>query len=318
MRECILSMIEDGDDVDLTAMGLDARIKRLRDMQRFSGGNSYQIEEIRKVNMKKYFKAVIFVMCIGFFASMFSGCRIWQVLDGDGMVNKQGLMLGALEGCWQNDDEKWDITIDGNSIVIQLGGLPVYDGTFSFKFYGYDTDVRTELVLTSAELSFGDTVTGSVFDFYSEAGELYLVVDYPDGGSDEIIFSRTEETIEVFDGFHTYVDNDILLPSITGLWISLDQRYSMCLSDDYNMVITLDDETVLSSRFYFSYLMPRDPEEEDDTEIDVHWCDLRHGDGTAIAEIVSVRYDAGESGDKIILVLCAEDSDNVTVEFYKE
>ena len=141
--------------------------------------------------MKYAYKAVSYILLIGFLSGLFSGCRRGGIMDGDGMVNKIGLMLDALQGAWASDDGKWSAQAEDYSIKILFGGTTALDGTFKFTFESYDTDVKTELVLSSGELRCGEDLIGSAEQLYTEGGKLYMAVLYPDGMSETVVFVKT-------------------------------------------------------------------------------------------------------------------------------
>lgn len=145
---------------------------------------------------------------------------------------------------------------------------------------------------------------------------LYMELCYADGQSETIVFEKADEE-ELLDGYHAYADNEAILSAITGTWTSADGRYVMRLTEYYEITITLDEETVLIDSFDFAYLLPREPDEDDDIELNVSVHELVHSDGTVFARINNLYYDANETADKMILEIYDMNSNNETVELCK-
>lgn len=164
--------------------------------------------------MKKLFKAVIFISVFSLISSLFSGCR--NVLDGNGMVNKGGLLESLLTGYWESssaestDERRWLAVIEHEELLLILGGTNVLECGFSpdipKEFNEYNTDVKTVLIPETRVLGYEKTVIGTAELLYIEKGKLYLQITYQNGGTGTVVFEKTEKKAEVLDGSDTYVE----------------------------------------------------------------------------------------------------------------
>ncbi len=69
------------------------------------------------------------------------------------------------------------------------------------------------------ELSFPDGKGKTVLEkLYSENETLYMQLAHEDDASETVVFTKAAEEFDIADGYHTYVDNDSLMPALTGTW----------------------------------------------------------------------------------------------------
>ncbi len=149
---------------------------------------------------------------------MFSGCtrKFLRMMDGDGMVNNNGIMEGILTGYWESNREqstdvcKWIAIIENYNLLLLCGGTTVLECSFSFElpkeFNEYNTNIRTELIPELNTLGYEKTVIGTVKQLHTENGNLFLQITYQNGDTGVVVFEKTEEKVEILDGSDTYVD----------------------------------------------------------------------------------------------------------------
>lgn len=207
------------------------------------------------------------------------------------------------------------MTFDQYQLLLSLYGEQVLETKFNIYTKGGDTSVHNDIELDNNVVA-AVNVEATINKLYSENGMLYMELCYADGQSETIVFEKADEE-ELLDGYHAYADNEAILSAITGTWTSADGRYVMRLTEYYEITITLDEETVLIGSFDFAYLLPREPDEDDDIELNVSVHELVHSDGTVFARINNLYYDANETADKMILEIHDMNSNNETVELCK-
>ena len=125
-----------------------------------------------------------------------------------------------------------------------------------------------------------------------------------------------EEEIFMLDGDYTYVDNDILLPVLVGTWESTDGRYGMTLTEEYQILLTLDGETVLEDTYNFTYLQPG---YVSFTDLFLSKTELTQPDGM-VCQISDLHHEVSDSDEngRIVMVLMSDSFDTEEIEFKKQ
>lgn len=271
--------------------------------------------------MKKGFKAVICITVLGLLSGLLSGCSsirklfAGNVKDGDGMVNYNGYFVEMYNGDWTGADGRYGITVDGYQLSLFVDGEQVLATEFNLYADSDDTDAHNDIELVENEIVPASGKSMAIVDkLYSEKGMLYMLLTFADGTKNTVTFEKAGEKPEVLDGCHTYVDNDVLMPAIAGTWTSADRRYTVLLDEDYGLTFWLDGESVLECSYIFSYLLPREPGEDDDTELSVDAYELAHSDGTVFGRMNSLFYDEGDTADRLMLEISDTGGVSETVE----
>ena len=122
--------------------------------------------------------------------------------------------------------------------------------------------------------------------------------------------------IEMLDGDYTYVDNDILLPVLVGTWESTDGRYGMTLTEEYQLLLTLDGETVLEDTYNFTYLQPG---YVSFTDLFLSKTELTQPD-VMVCQISDLHHEVSDSYEngRIVMVLMSDSFDTEEIEFKKQ
>ena len=120
--------------------------------------------------------------------------------------------------------------------------------------------------------------------------------------------------IEMLDGDYTYVDNGMLLPVLAGTWESTDGRYAMTLTEEYQILLTLDGETVLEDTYNFTYLQPGNVYS---TDLFLSKTELTQPAGTVIEHLYHEVSDSDENG-RVVMVLMRDSFDTEEIEFKKQ
>ena len=122
--------------------------------------------------------------------------------------------------------------------------------------------------------------------------------------------------IEMLDGDYTYVDNGILLPVLAGTWESTDGRYAMTLTEEYQILLTLDGETVLEDTYNFTYLQPGNVYS---TDLFLSKTELTQPDGM-VCQISDLHHEVSDSDEngRIVMVLMSDSFDTEEIEFKKQ
>ena len=122
--------------------------------------------------------------------------------------------------------------------------------------------------------------------------------------------------IEMLDGDYTYVDNGMLLPVLAGTWESTDGRYAMTLTEEYQILLTLDGETVLEDTYNFTYLQPG---YVSFTDLLLSKTELTQPDGT-VCQICDLHHEVSDSDEngRIVMVLMRDSFDTEEIEFKKQ
>lgn len=118
----------------------------------------------------------------------------------------------------------------------------------------------------------------------------------------------------MLDGDYTYVDNGMLLPVLAGTWESTDGRYAMTLTEEYQILLTLDGETVLEDTYNFTYLQPGNVYS---TDLFLSKTELTQPAGTVIEHLYHEVSDSDENG-RVVMVLMRDSFDTEEIEFKKQ
>lgn len=136
--------------------------------------------------------------------------------------------------------------------------------------------------------------------------------------SDSDDFESPEDPgqVEMLDGDYTYVDNYILLPVLVGTWESANGRYGMTLSEDDQIRLTMDGETVLEDTYSFTYLQPGIVYS---TDLLLGKWELTKPDGT-VCQICDLHHEVSDSDEngRIILSLSGGSNKTEEIEFRKQ
>lgn len=152
--------------------------------------------------MKQYRKVVLSIVMLGLLSGIFTGCGLKKVLiddhvlDRDGMTDINAPLMEALAGEWVSADGRWSMEINGYDMKLILEGECVYDKGIVFSFKGEDTNVKTELgvySMNNALLDGSMNVVGTIEQFYTENGALYMEVSHEGKDSESITFEKTAE-----------------------------------------------------------------------------------------------------------------------------
>ena len=124
------------------------------------------------------------------------------------------------------------------------------------------------------------------------------------------------EEVYPLDGDYTYVANDILLPVLVGTWESTDGRYGMTLTEEYQILLTLDGETVLEDTYNFTYLQPG---YVSFTDLFLSKTELTQPDGM-VCQISDLHHEVSDSDEngRIVMVLMSDSFDTEEIEFKKQ
>lgn len=124
------------------------------------------------------------------------------------------------------------------------------------------------------------------------------------------------DTAFLLDGDHTYVDNDALWPVLEGTWESEDGRWQASIGEESGIVLSADDETVLTSPLHFTYLRPGKVVW---TELEVEKHELVTPEGVSLGRIADFGHEAadGEGSGTLELTLERPDESEETVTFQK-
>ena len=122
--------------------------------------------------------------------------------------------------------------------------------------------------------------------------------------------------IQMTDGDYTYVDNYILLPVLVGTWESANGRYGMTLSEDDQIRLTMDGETVLEDTYSFTYLQPGIVYS---TDLLLGKWELTLPDGT-VCQICDLHHEVSDSDENGRIILSLSEGSNKTeeIEFRKQ
>ena len=120
----------------------------------------------------------------------------------------------------------------------------------------------------------------------------------------------------MLDGDYTYVDNGMLLPVLVGTWESTDGRYGMTLTEEYQILLTLDGETVLEDTYNFTYLQPG---YVSFTDLLLSKTELTQPDGM-VCQISDLHHEVSDSDEngRVVMVLMRDSFDTEEIEFKKQ
>ena len=152
--------------------------------------------------MKNCGRTVVFIVMLALLSGILNGCILKKeivdnhILDGDGMINTNALLMDALAGDWASADGRWSAAIEGYELELMLDGESLYDGSMYFSFHEDDTNVKTELFIYAFEnklIKSAMEVVGTIKKFYTENGMLYMEVTYANGDAETVVFEKSAQ-----------------------------------------------------------------------------------------------------------------------------
>lgn len=121
------------------------------------------------------------------------------------------------------------------------------------------------------------------------------------------------ENIEMLDGDHTYVANNVLLEVIAGTWESGDDRFLLEIRDDCGVRLFMDGEAVLDEQIQFTYLQPG---YVFSTDFDLDSGELRR-EQTFVGRVTAFYHEAGSGSGSIFMKVAYEDDSSEMIELKK-
>ena len=141
---------------------------------------------------KNCMRVIVCMICL--LSALFSGCAKIDVgaVDGGGMVNTEGMLMGATDGTWTSEDGRWSMAVDSLTLRFSLDGESVLESGSDFLSDGEDPTVHSDFVLLNSELRRADTEFAKVDTLYYENTAFTAVITYTDGKQETIVFTRDE------------------------------------------------------------------------------------------------------------------------------
>lgn len=118
------------------------------------------------------------------------------------------------------------------------------------------------------------------------------------------------DEVFMFDGDRTYMDNSAMLPLITGKWVSTDGHFVIVYTEDYQVTVSVDDETVLQTMADYVHLEPGGPTY---TEFNLEKTELIGADGTKHGIVDCLSFEPSDGDGHMILCVYEKETDSNAV-----